>query len=162
VGAAWERLCGADLVVGWNILLFDLPILLREVLVETGGLPLSPNVAVRWPRKTLDFFHEIKQATGRWCKLDQVAIATLGYGKSADGQRAAEWLASGDQELYLRAVEYCREDVGLVVALHEHVQAGLPLELPPLDTKYGADRAHPMRIWIGDKGWERYEVRRAS
>lgn len=120
LGSLWCELYEADLVVGWNIADFDLPIL----RYHWGEADLSRL-------NCCDIFAEIRTVTGRWYKLEDVAQANLGRGKLADGQKAAEWLRSGDAELIAKAVEYCRYDVQLTVDLHAILLSDQPLRLPP-------------------------------
>jgi hypothetical protein len=144
----WDQLLAASLVVGWNIQSFDLPILFREYIKRVG------DVAPRWPR-TLDLMDEIKAATGRWYKLDDIARANLGRGKTADGKQAAGWLRSGELD---RAIAYCQEDVQIVRELHAAIVAGGSLVLPP-QPRYKQDQQ--LRIWFDAAGrWTRYEVQR--
>ena len=71
-----------------------------------------------------------------------VAVANLGRGKLADGQRAAEWLRSGDPELVRKAMEYCRHDVLLTVGLHSILLRGDPLILPPRAARQELNEIH--------------------
>lgn len=143
----WRLLCLPDkVVVGFNIQQFDLPILYRA-----GGA-----MGGQWPH-TIDLFEQIKLATGRWVKLDDVAWATLKRRKTADGKQAAQWLRDGEIE---KVVAYCREDVQLVKELHEWTFQGEPLILPRQQNKYKGNE-HEIRLWLDQAGqWERYEVRR--
>jgi hypothetical protein len=142
----WRLLCLPDrIVVGFNIQQFDLPIIYRAADVSVPS----------WPR-AIDLFEQIKNATGRWVKLGDVAQATLGRSKTADGKQAAQWLRDGEIE---KVVAYCQQDVQLVKDLHELTLRGEPLILPPLLTKYKHE--HEIRLWLDQAGqWSRYEVRR--
>lgn len=117
----WNELGEADLIVGWNIVDFDLPVLNANCddQYDLSGIPCY------------DIFAEIRRATGRWYKLEDVAQANLGRGKLADGQMAAEWLRSGDEALIAKAVQYCQHDVQLTVDLYAILLHGDPLRLPP-------------------------------
>lgn len=116
----WCQLGEADQIIGWNIVDFDLPVL----HFNWGEANLSLL-------NCYDIFAEIRKATGRWYKLEDVAQTNLGRGKLADGQKATEWLRSGDKALIDKAVEYCRYDVQLAVDLYAILLRGDPLRLPP-------------------------------
>jgi len=125
-----NALCGAlyvaskQTIVGWNIADFDLPVIKCNAACSSGYAWQS------WEPKTVDLFALIRQATGRWYSLETVAQHNLGRGKLADGQKAAEWLRSGDPALVAKAFEYCRHDVQLTIDLHQMLLRGEPLRLP--------------------------------
>jgi len=90
------ELCKERLVIGYNILGFDLPVL------EKYGL--SPG-----DLNTFDLMQDIQNISGwRFLKLEKVATATLGTGKSADGVMAVEWWKEGKID---QIIEYCKKDV---------------------------------------------------
>lgn len=89
-----------------------------------------------------DLFFLIRQATGRWYSLETIAQHNLNRGKLADGQRAAEWLRSGDPEQIAKATEYCRHDVQLTIDLHAILLAGSPLRLPPRAKRQELNEIH--------------------
>ena len=119
----WEILCQHDCIIGWNTDGFDLPIIMRYVPFESRHSKFS----------TLDLFAMIRRDTGRWYKLETVAQANLGHGKSGHGIVAVEWLNSGKPELIQRAYDYCQQDVQLVIDLHRMLKHGRSLILPGLD-----------------------------
>lgn len=114
--ALWAYLLDAAPVVGWNIREFDIPYLMLQLAQRR--IDRRDLWETRLPM--IDLFAIIKEVsrttTGveRWYKLDVVAQATLGRGKTADGATASAWLASNDPALVRRAAEYCRNDVALV------------------------------------------------
>lgn len=121
--ALWQALIGQQ-IVGWNVIHFDVPLVQQAAALHGASDPgLDP-----W--FSLDLFAEIRMRTGRWYKLEEIAQASLGRGKLGDGQKAAEWIRSGDPALIRRAAEYCREDVALVIELHGMAQTD-GLILPP-------------------------------
>lgn len=125
INGLWNELGETDLIVGWNIIDFDLPVLNANWLaIEGDETDLSTLPCY-------DIFAEIRKVTGRWYSLEAVAQANLGRGKLADGQKAAEWLRSGDSDLIAKALEYCRYDVQLIIDLHAILLSGEPLRLPP-------------------------------
>ncbi len=99
--ALWE----ADLVVGYNLRGFDYP-----VLEGYSDRPLSSL-------PTLDLMEEIAARTGFRVGLDNVASATLGAKKTADGLQAIRWFRNGDLD---RLIAYCRHDVEITRAVYDH------------------------------------------
>lgn len=114
-------------IVGWNVQDFDWPVITSNAR-RAGWNPFG--FAESAP-PFVDLFAEIRRTTGRWYKLEDVCQSTLGRGKLADGQQAAEWLRSGDPELIRKALTYCRHDVELTVSLHSRLLSGDPLRLLP-------------------------------
>lgn len=113
-------------IVGWNIAGFDIPV------IRANLRPDSFEDSFEIPDdRIIDLFAQIRATTGRWYKLEDVAMATLGRGKLADGQQATEWLRSGDPVLTRKALDYCRHDVQLVMDLHGRLLSGEYLRLPP-------------------------------
>lgn len=122
----WSYLVNEN-ICGWNIRAFDLPV----IHANLARFHDYPNADLDPIGRVVDIVDDIRQATGRWYKLDTVAQANLGRGKIAHGQQATEWLRSGDPALMRKAAEYCRDDVALVVALYEKLRRGEALVLPP-------------------------------
>ncbi len=90
-------LCQERLLVGYNLVGFDLPIL------EKYGLPPVSDLDV------FDIMLDVHNVSGwRFVKLEKIAQATLGTGKSADGLMAVEWWKQG---LVEKIIEYCLKDV---------------------------------------------------
>lgn len=111
-------------ITGWNIKDFDWPVICNNAMIINSALrSCSPEL--------YDPFDLIRQKTGRWYSLETVAQHNLGRGKLADGQKAAEWLRSGDADLIAKAFEYCRYDVQLTMDLAAILKRGDPLRLPP-------------------------------
>jgi hypothetical protein len=136
----WRFLLGADLVVGWNILAFDYPIIRHAAWgIHDPGLTL-PN--------TLDLFDRIRQHTGRWYSLGYIAERNQLGGKSADGQQAAEWLRAGE---WHKAARYCKQDVLLTKGLYEMAKDEGLLLHPRSDRKY--PEVETLRIWIDGDRW---------
>ncbi|MBE3598953.1 MAG: ribonuclease H-like domain-containing protein [Limnochordaceae bacterium] len=102
-----DRLLGASLVVGFNVLRFD-----YEVLAG-----YSKDADLLYTVPTLDLMFELEQVLDWRPSLDSVARATLGTTKTASGLQAVEWYREGRIE---EIVEYCEEDVSLTRALFHH------------------------------------------
>jgi DEAD/DEAH box helicase domain-containing protein len=112
-------------VVGYNIDRFDL-----EVLRGHSGRDVTRI-------RTEDMLAHIYRRLGFRLKLADVAEATLGVGKSADGLQSLRWWKEGRLDLI---EEYCRRDVEVTRDLHRfgvkhgfilyHDRAGNALRLP--------------------------------
>ncbi len=97
----------ADLIVGYNLLRFDYEVLRRYTNDPLLGLP------------TVDMLDDIHRALGWRLKLDDVAIATLGERKSADGLQAVRWFHQGDIQ---RVIDYCQRDVEVTWKVYQFGQ----------------------------------------
>jgi uncharacterized protein YprB with RNaseH-like and TPR domain len=108
-----EELVRADLVVGWNHLQFDYPVLQPYVFHTLAEQTLN-----------LDMMLELEKIVGFRLKLDSVASASLGTGKSADGLDALRWWQehkkSGQFEPLRKIAEYCAYDVKVTKCVHEY------------------------------------------
>jgi DEAD/DEAH box helicase domain-containing protein len=89
-------LCKERLVVGYNIVGFDL-----KVLAPYGIDPRKVDV--------FDIMLDVQNTSGRqFLKLDLIARGTLGSTKSADGLQAVQWYKEGKID---KIIEYCLKDV---------------------------------------------------
>ncbi len=108
-----DELIRADLVVGWNHLQFDYPVLQPYVFHTLAGQTVN-----------LDMMLDLETRLGFRLKLDSVASATLGTGKSADGLDALRWWQehkkSGDFAPLRKIAEYCAFDVKVTKCMHEY------------------------------------------
>jgi DEAD/DEAH box helicase domain-containing protein len=95
----------AGLVVGYNVLRFD-----YEVLRAYTNDPLTDL-------PTVDMLKDLRHALGWRPKLDNVAAATLGTGKSANGLQAVRWFRQGMLD---KVIEYCRRDVEVTWGVYEY------------------------------------------
>ena len=59
----------------------------------------------------------MQKVLGRRIRLQSLAEATLGKGKSGDGMKAGQWWKEGKRD---EVREYCIEDVRLTRALYEY------------------------------------------
>lgn len=101
----WPILEHADFLIGYNSNSFDIPLLNRYY---PGDLTHVPS---------LDLLVEVQNVLGRRLRLQSLAEATLGRGKSGDGLKAGEWWREGKKELVR---EYCIEDVRLTRELYDY------------------------------------------
>lgn len=99
-------LCKDRLLVGYNLVGFDLPVM------EKYGLPPAADLDV------FDLMLDIQAVSGwRFVKLDKIATATLGVGKSAEGTMAVEWWKQGEVQ---KIIDYCLQDVKVTRDLFLH------------------------------------------
>lgn len=98
------ELKAADLVVGFNLIGFDYPVL-------SGYL----GEDFRRTLPTLDLFESVRDTVGERIGLSRLAADTFGAEKSADGLQSLEWYRQGRLDL----IEgYCRRDVELLRDLY--------------------------------------------
>ena len=103
----------ADVITGYNILGFDIP-LLKATLVRKNCAPFPA-----FADKIYDIFYDIrKNKKGTGWKLDDVAKHTLNISKSGDGAKAPELWQDGD---YAELINYLAQDVRVEAALFNHV-----------------------------------------
>ncbi len=99
-----EHLRAADAVIGYNVLRFDFAVL-RPYGFRPEGIV------------TIDLLDHLHRQLGFHVALDNVAGATLGEQKSADGIQAVAWYRQGEME---KLFAYCEEDVRVTHRLWEH------------------------------------------
>jgi len=100
-----EILSGADLVVGFNIIDFDYQVLRAYSPVD----PARCN--------TFDILQDIHNRLGYRISLGDLATATLGTPKTANGLDAIRWFREGKIE---KIIEYCTNDVLITARLFEY------------------------------------------
>lgn len=103
--ALWTRLEHCDRIIGYNTKGFD-------YLVMNAYYPGDLNA---FP--SLDLLEEIAKALGFRVKLDDVASATLGYGKSGHGLQAIEFFRKGEID---KLRSYCLDDVKVTKEVYEY------------------------------------------
>jgi DEAD/DEAH box helicase domain-containing protein len=101
----WPRLERADRVIGYNLFGFDYPCMQRYYPGDFRKIP------------TVDLMVEIEKRIGFRVKLDDVAHATLGIGKSGHGLMAVEYWKKGEID---KLREYCLQDVRVTKDVYEH------------------------------------------
>lgn len=120
-----SQLVRADLVVGFNHIGFDYEVLMGHCIFD-----------FRDQVRSLDLLIELEKKLGHRLKLDAVASATLGFGKTGDGLDAIRWwqeaqTAEQNGDLVTRGqkiadiAKYCAYDVKVTKCVHEYgVQHG--------------------------------------
>lgn len=101
----WPRLERADRLIGYNTKGFDLPVMNSYY---PGDLLTFPN---------LDLLEVITANLGFRLKLDSVAQATVGAGKTGHGLQALEYFKKGEFDK-LRA--YCLQDVKVTKEIYDY------------------------------------------
>ena len=99
------RLQAAELLIGFNIRRFDLPVLQPYLPYSIATLPV------------LDIMEEVVKNLGHRLSLESLAQATLGRGKSGHGLDALRWFKEGKFDLIAK---YCLDDVKLTKELYEY------------------------------------------
>lgn len=94
-----------DLIIGFNIDHFDLPILQKYLTIDLKKIP------------TFDIMNEIVKGVGHRVSLDDLVSNTLGKNKSANGLMAVQYWREGRIDELKR---YCLDDVRLTRDLYEH------------------------------------------
>lgn len=101
----WPRLETADRIIGFNLFGFDYPCMQTYYAGNLMKLP------------TIDLLFEIEKRLGFRIKLDDVAQATLGLGKSGHGLQAVEFWRKGEVQ---KLKDYCLQDVKVTRDVYEH------------------------------------------
>lgn len=104
----WPRLERSNRIIGYNLFGFDYPCMQTYY---TGTLMKLP---------TVDIMVEIEKRLGFRIKLDSVAQATLGVGKSGHGLLAVEFWKKGEID---KLRDYCLQDVKITRDVYEHAMA---------------------------------------
>lgn len=101
----WRLLESADRIIGYNLIGFDYPVLNTYY---AGDLQKFP---------TLDIMKVIEGKIGFRVKLDDVAHASLGTGKSGNGLQAIEFFRRGEID---KLRDYCLQDVKVTKEVYEY------------------------------------------
>jgi DEAD/DEAH box helicase domain-containing protein len=94
-----------EVLIGFNIKGFDLPVLDAE-------LPL-----IKYNFTSLDLMDDVITGAGFRISLDNLATATIGAKKSADGLQAIRWYKEGKID---EIKKYCLQDVKVTKDLYEY------------------------------------------
>lgn len=100
-----SELAAADLVIGYNHVGFDYAVLQAYSMWNIDD-----------QMKSLDLLLDLEVRLGHRIKLDDIATASLGTGKTADGLDAIRWWREGK---ILQIAEYCCFDVKVTKMVHE-------------------------------------------
>jgi hypothetical protein len=101
-----HQLTRADMVVGFNHVGFDYEVLMGHTIFD-----------FRDQVQSFDLLLDLEKQLGHRIKLEDVAAATLGTGKTADGLQALRWWQQGK---VLEIAEYCAYDVKVTKCVHEY------------------------------------------
>jgi len=107
-----RQLTRADLVVGFNHIQFDYPVLQGYTILDLESQTVN-----------LDMLLSLEERLGHRISLDAVASASLGVGKTANGLDALKWWQehqkTGDLEPLFKIAEYCAYDVKVTMKVHQ-------------------------------------------
>jgi DEAD/DEAH box helicase domain-containing protein len=101
----WPILEETDMLIGYNSNHFDIPLLNKYY---PGDLTAVGS---------LDILKEIKDSIGRSIRLDNIAEATVGVGKSGHGLQAIQWWQEGRMD---KIEKYCKQDVKVTKDVYEY------------------------------------------
>jgi len=108
-----DQLIKADLVVGYNHVQFDYPVLQAYTIYDLATQTVN-----------CDMMLDIEEILGHRLKLDAVAQASLNASKTADGLDALKWWQlykkTGDPVHMLNIAEYCCYDVKVTKEVYEY------------------------------------------
>lgn len=98
-------LLNANLIIGFNVLRFDLPVLQPYFTTSITTLPV------------FDIMDDLTQRLGHRVSLDSVAQATLNVGKSAHGLDAIRFFREGRWD---ELKSYCQQDVKITKEVFDY------------------------------------------
>ncbi len=117
----WQKLEKTDLLIGFNLNKFDVPILNKYYVGDLTKI------------KTLDLYEKIKQAVGKSLSLDLVAVGTLGTGKISHGLQAVAWWQEGKID---KIKKYCEDDVRITKEIYDYARQNGFLKYKLLNDEY--------------------------
>ena len=103
----WPYFQSADLIVTYNGIHFDVPLLQKYTDIDLSAI------------KHIDLFKEIRDVTGKKLGLDGIAQATLGISKSGHGLDAIAWWNSGEIQ---KIIDYCIQDVKVTKDVYDYAR----------------------------------------
>lgn len=124
LGGLVEELKDTELVVGYNVIGFDYPVLQEYTDFDLYQLP------------TMDVMLSLEHSLGYRVGLDKVASATLGLGKSGHGLQAIDWFRNGQWDLLIK---YCRQDVKVTKDVYEFGRDNACLYIPAAGSRRKID-----------------------
>ncbi|MGC6458717.1 MAG: ribonuclease H-like domain-containing protein [Akkermansiaceae bacterium] len=108
-----DQLIKADLVVGFNHVQFDYPVLQAYTIYDLATQTVN-----------CDMMLDLEKVLGHRLKLDALAQASLNSSKTADGLDALKWWQlykkTGDQQHLMNIAEYCCYDVKVTKEVYEY------------------------------------------
>lgn len=104
-GKLWPILERADMLITYNGDHFDIPLLGKYYPGDLSKI------------KSLDLLKEVKKTLGFRLKLDSIAEATLGQGKSGHGLEAVTWWKNGEVD---KIIKYCKDDVKVTKEIYDY------------------------------------------
>ncbi|MDE1875021.1 MAG: ribonuclease H-like domain-containing protein [Patescibacteria group bacterium] len=107
-GKLWPILESADLLITFNGDHFDIPLLDKYYPGDLTKI------------QSLDLLKEVKKSLGFRLKLDSIAQATLGHGKSGHGLEAITWWKNGEID---KIIKYCIDDVKVTKEIYDYAMA---------------------------------------
>lgn len=127
----WPILERADLIIGYNLNHFDIPLLNKYYPGDIAKV------------RSLDILSEIRKVYGRRMRLDQIAEGTLGKRKSGNGLEASVWWRKGEID---KVRQYCIDDVRITKEIYDFARANNKL----IFTEGGKN----IEFNIDTSGWE--------
>lgn len=131
----WPLMERADVLIGYNSDHFDIPILNKYY---SGDLTKI---------KSIDLLKEVKAVLNRRLRMDNLAEATLGKGKSGSGLDAIKWWEQG---LVEKVKAYCLDDVRITKELYEYAKKNGKLKY----RDFGDADGKPRDIKLDTSQWE--------
>jgi DEAD/DEAH box helicase domain-containing protein len=104
----WEYFQGAQRIIGFNSLGFDVPVL----------KPYAPNYFSKLPH--FDIMQKFKEIANHRISLNSLAKTTLGKSKIDSGLNAVTYWQKGDPKSLAKLKKYCEADVLLTKDLYHH------------------------------------------
>jgi DEAD/DEAH box helicase domain-containing protein len=110
----------ADLIIGWNHIFFDLPVMQKYSTYDLKTLP------------TYDIMQEMADVVGNRYKLDNVAKANLDEHKT---DTYANFKTYHKEQQWGKLIDYCMNDVRLTNLIFEKALNGQPINYYDLHNK---------------------------
>lgn len=133
----WPIIEKADLLIGFNSVGFDTPVLNKYYSGDLSKIP------------SLDLLEEVRKSLGRRVKLDSIAEATLGRKKIGHGLEAMSWWKQGLKD---KVKAYCEEDVKITKDVYDYALKNGHLKYKDRDT------GQIKEIKLDTSKWEKQEA----